>query len=129
MAGSPLGAIEEEGAEAVDRQAVVGAAQTVTAHGFRSTFSDWAHEQNGVMPLVIEESLAHRVGGATHLSYRRGHLLAQRRALMDAWAAYCMGRGGRLNVARQHRHSHPTSIVRTASSTNRVAIGIMIIFQ
>jgi integrase len=68
--------------------------QTVTAHGFRSTFSDWAHEQNGVMPLVIEESLAHRVGGATHLSYRRGHLLAQRRALMDAWAAYCMGRGG-----------------------------------
>jgi integrase len=63
--------------------------QKITAHGMRSTFSDWAHQQKGVTPLQIEEALAHRVGGDVALSYRRGHLLAQRRTLMRKWASYC----------------------------------------
>jgi integrase len=59
-----------------------------TAHGFRSTFSDWAHELPGTAPLEIEQSLAHS-SGKVALSYRRGDLLAKRRRLLDAWARYC----------------------------------------
>ena len=32
--------------------------------------------------------LAHTIGSAAEATYRRGDLLAKRRALMDDWAAY-----------------------------------------
>ena len=34
-------------------------------------------------------ALAHVVGDKVEAAYRRGDLLAKRRLLMDAWAAYC----------------------------------------
>ena len=62
---------------------------TETPHGFRSSFSDWAHEHTNFSNHAIEISLAHKVGSATEKAYRRGDLFEKRRRLMAAWATYC----------------------------------------
>jgi integrase len=61
----------------------------VTVHGFRSTFSDWAHEQTAHANHTIELSLAHNVGSSVERAYRRGPMLAKRVRLMADWAKYC----------------------------------------
>jgi integrase len=61
---------------------------TVTVHGFRSCFSDWAFAETNHTFMEIEISLAHRVGGKTHESYRRGDLFDRRAILMALWADY-----------------------------------------
>jgi len=60
-----------------------------TVHGFRSTFSDYAHERTSYSNHAIEQSLAHNVGTAVERAYRRGDLFDQRRRLMETWATYC----------------------------------------
>jgi integrase len=60
-----------------------------TVHGFRSTFSDWAHETTAYPAHVIEQSLAHSVGNKVEQAYRRGDLFAKRTKLMSDWAKYC----------------------------------------
>ena len=60
-----------------------------TVHGFRSTFSDWAHERTAHPSHAIELSLAHSVGNAVEKAYRRGDLIEKRRHLMEEWARYC----------------------------------------
>ncbi len=60
----------------------------VTAHGFRSTFRDWASERTAVSPEVAEMALAHAVGDATEAAYRRGDLFEKRRELMTLWAKH-----------------------------------------
>jgi integrase len=59
------------------------------SHGFRSAFSDWAHERTSYAPHVIEQALGHVVGTAVERSYRRTDLLEQRRRLMQQWSEYC----------------------------------------
>jgi integrase len=61
----------------------------ITVHGFRSSFSDWAHEQTAHANHTIELSLAHSVGGAVEQAYRRGPMLAKRIKLMGDWAKFC----------------------------------------
>lgn len=61
----------------------------VTVHGFRSTLRDWAGDTTEFAREVTEASLSHAVGDATERAYRRGDALAKRRAMMEAWAAYC----------------------------------------
>jgi integrase len=60
----------------------------LTAHGFRSTFRDWAAEATGHPNHVVEQALAHTIGNAVEAAYRRGDLFAKRAVLMDDWAAY-----------------------------------------
>jgi len=62
----------------------------LTAHGFRSTFRDWAAETTGYSHELCEVALAHAVAGGdkTVAAYQRGDLFAKRRALMDDWADY-----------------------------------------
>jgi integrase len=60
-----------------------------TTHGFRSAFSDWAHEQTAHSNHTIELSLAHAVGSDVEKAYRRGTMTEKRRKLMEQWAAYC----------------------------------------
>jgi integrase len=60
-----------------------------TVHGFRSSFSDWAHERTGYASHVIELSLSHNIGGAVEKAYRRGDLFHKRRRLMQDWAKFC----------------------------------------
>ncbi len=62
----------------------------VTAHGFRSSFKDWASE-SGYPDDISEAALAHMRGDKTVSAYQRGELLDRRRKLMDAWATYCAG--------------------------------------
>jgi integrase len=66
----------------------------LTAHGFRSTFRDWAAECTNFPSEVVEMALAHVVSDKTEAAYRRGDLFGKRRALMDAWAAYCADHRG-----------------------------------
>ena len=62
----------------------------LTAHGFRSTFRDWAGE-TGQPADIAEASLAHTLGSKVQSAYQRGDLLERRRALMTAWASFCAG--------------------------------------
>jgi integrase len=62
----------------------------VTAHGFRSSFRDWAIEKTDFPSEAAELALAHTVGSKVELSYRRGDLLERRRKLAEAWSDYCM---------------------------------------
>ena len=61
----------------------------VTVHGFRSSFSDFAHERTSHANHTIELSLAHSVGNAVEQAYRRGDMFEKRRKLMAAWAEHC----------------------------------------
>jgi integrase len=51
-----------------------GMRSTVTVHGFRSAFMDWAHEQTTFPSAVIDMALAHTVGDKVEAAYRRGDL-------------------------------------------------------
>jgi integrase len=59
------------------------------AHGFRSAFSDWAHDRTSYAPHIIEQALGHVVGTAVERAYRRTDLLEQRRRLMQQWSKFC----------------------------------------
>jgi integrase len=61
----------------------------LTVHGFRSTFSDWCAETTTHSPEVREMALAHAVSDKVEAAYRRGDLFEKRRALAEAWGAYC----------------------------------------
>lgn len=65
-----------------------GLGHPYTVHGFRSSFHDWASASGDWPEHVIDEALAHKIPDAVKAAYRRGKLLAQRRALMTAWAGY-----------------------------------------
>jgi integrase len=66
----------------------------LTAHGFRSTFSDWAAERTAFPREVVELALAHAVQNKVEAAYRRGDLFNKRRNLMDAWAGFCAAPAG-----------------------------------
>jgi integrase len=58
-----------------------------TAHGFRSSFRDWASE-HGYARDLAERALAHTVANKVEAAYHRTDLLEQRRPLMEAWATH-----------------------------------------
>ena len=60
----------------------------LTAHGFRSTFRDWAAERTNFQREVAEAALAHFLGDKVEAAYRRGDLFEKRRRLMDAWGEF-----------------------------------------
>ncbi len=62
--------------------------ETVTIHGFRSAFRDWAGNETHFPREVAEAALAHVVGDKAEQAYRRSDALEKRRALMAAWASY-----------------------------------------
>jgi integrase len=59
-----------------------------TAHGFRSTFRDWASEHTNHTSEVAEMALAHAVGDKVEAAYRRGNLFEKRVLLMSDWAMF-----------------------------------------
>lgn len=68
------------------------AAQPYDAHGFRSTFRDWAAEQMHHIPdPVAEAALAHVITDAVVRAYKRTPLLELRRELLEAWGAFAGG--------------------------------------
>jgi integrase len=61
----------------------------ITAHGFRSTFRDWAAEATNYPHELAEMALAHAVGNKVEAAYRRGDMLDKRLGMMDEWAKFC----------------------------------------
>lgn len=59
----------------------------MTGHGCRSIGSTWANDA-GYPPDVIERQLAHVPGDPTRAAYNRAQYLDQRRAMLEAWAAW-----------------------------------------
>ena len=78
----------------------------LTAHGFRSSFRDWAAEHTDFPSEVVEMALAHMVGSKVEAAYRRGDLFEKRRRLMAAWATFCNDpeQKAQDNVAFLHSH-------------------------
>ena len=62
--------------------------EDITAHGFRSTFSDWASEVSPYSGELREAALAHTIQNKAERAYRRGDALEKRRQMMEAWAGY-----------------------------------------
>lgn len=84
--------IKRGGAGYVDPKQIdseTGKPKVITAHGFRSTFRDWAGETTQHAHDVIEMALAHTVRNKVEAAYRRGDLFEKRRALMAEWAKFC----------------------------------------
>jgi integrase len=77
----------------------------VTAHGFRSSFRDWAGDSTAFARDVVEAALAHAIENKTEAAYRRSDALEKRRKLMAAWAAYC-------NSAPKERQGNVTPLRR-----------------
>lgn len=65
-----------------------------TVHGFRSSFRDWAGNETHFPRELAEHALAHVIGDKAEQAYRRSDALERRRALMDAWAAFCFPKTG-----------------------------------
>ena len=67
--------------------------EDITVHGFRSSFRDWGAETetggHHYPSEMFELQLAHKVGSATELSYRRGDQLKKRHRLVADWSAFC----------------------------------------
>jgi integrase len=69
-------------------QALRRAGCQATVHGFRSSFSTWASERTNFPGIIVELSLAHRVGSAVENAYRRGAVIVKRRRLMEQWGRF-----------------------------------------
>ena len=61
-----------------------------TAHGFRSSFRNWASE-NGYPRDYAERALAHTILNQVEAAYHTTDLLDQRRDMMEQWAQYVCG--------------------------------------
>lgn len=62
---------------------------TITVHGFRSTFRMWAAESTNYPREVAEHALAHQLPDAVERAYQRGTQFAKRAAMMNEWAKFC----------------------------------------
>lgn len=68
------------------------AKQPYDAHGFRSSFRDWAAEKMPEIPdPVAEAALAHVVPDKVVRAYKRTTFLEMRRKLLDGWGKFLWG--------------------------------------
>lgn len=68
------------------------AKQPFDAHGFRSSFRDWAAEKMPEIPdPVAEAALAHVVPDKVVRAYKRTTFLEMRRKLLDGWGKFLRG--------------------------------------
>lgn len=62
--------------------------EAYTVHGMRSAFRDWVAEKTSFPGEWAEAALAHTLASKVEAAYRRTKFVEQRRALMEAWAAF-----------------------------------------
>ena len=60
----------------------------ITVHGFRSTFRTWCDEETNFSNQAVEFCIAHIPGDEAEKAYRRRSMLAKRKQIMKAWAAF-----------------------------------------
>lgn len=77
------------------------AGRTATAHGFRSSFRNWASE-NGYPRDCAERALAHTILNQVEAAYHTTDLLDQRREMMETWSQYVCGTKERGNKKVVH---------------------------
>ncbi len=77
----------------------------IIAHGFRSSFRDWAGEKTNAPRTVVEAALAHVVRDKTEAAYFGSDLFERRRVLMDNWAKFATAKPSSkvVSIVRQHR--------------------------
>jgi integrase len=73
-------------------------APEITAHGFRSTFRDWAAEQTAYAGEVVEAALAHTVKNKTEAAYKRTDHFDKRANLMADWERFAFRPAGKASV-------------------------------
>ena len=78
----------------------------LTAHGFRSSFRDWAAERTNFSAEVAEMALAHVVSDKVEAAYRRGDLFQKRRQLAEAWAKFCAAAPSAGNIVPLREMAH-----------------------
>lgn len=84
VAGRPLSDV------ALSRAAKSAAGdQSVTTHGFRSTFRDWLAESTNYPRELGEKALAHTLSDKVEAAYQRGDMIAKRARLMQDWTEFC----------------------------------------
>jgi integrase len=74
--------------------------QDITAHGFRSSFRDWASERTNIPRDVCEAALAHSLKDKTEAAYKRTDLFDKRRELMDLWTRFATEEHGEVITLR-----------------------------
>jgi len=62
----------------------------ITAHGFRSTFRNWAAECAKHPREVVEAALSHVVSNKMDMVYGSSDLFEKKRSLLNEWASYCV---------------------------------------
>jgi integrase len=72
------------------------------AHGFRSTFRDWAAEHSNYPRESAEMALAHTIGDKVEAAYRRGDLFDKRRQMMNEWSQFLERPSGKSEVIAMH---------------------------
>lgn len=75
------------------------------AHGFRSTFRDWAADCTAYRGDIAEAALAHVLRDKTEAAYKRTDLFAQRARMMEDWAKFCAAASPQGNVTPIRRSS------------------------
>jgi integrase len=96
----------------------------VTAHGFRSSFRDWAAEETAFPDFVVEKALAHAIDNKVEAAYRRGDLLKKRRELMGEWAIYCSGKQASTTANdRLHKKLRPKAHLGSARDDSAIRAG------
>ena len=73
------------------------------AHGFRSSFRDWAAEETDHPREVIEAALAQVVKNKVEAAHARSDLFERRWWLMDDCAAYLEARGSQIPATGRRR--------------------------
>jgi integrase len=62
--------------------------ETLTVHGFRTTFRTWAQEETDYEEEIVEHCLHHITGDDAEKAYKRGEALKKRRNVMQAFADF-----------------------------------------
>ncbi|WP_299937642.1 integrase arm-type DNA-binding domain-containing protein [uncultured Pelagimonas sp.] len=65
--------------------------KVAVAHGFRSTFKDWASERTSYEWTLSEAALWHFLGTKVERAYARSDLIEKRRAMMTDWGGFLAG--------------------------------------
>jgi integrase len=62
--------------------------ETLTVHGFRTTFRTWAQEETDFEEEIVEHCLHHITGDDAEKAYKRGEALRKRRIVMQAFSDF-----------------------------------------
>jgi hypothetical protein len=86
----------------------------ITAHGFRSTLTDWGRAHGHSMDL-IDMQVGHIPHGKVSQAYARDQLVNERRPMMEAWGDYCSRsapepvEGSNISVLAEQREKRRTA--------------------